>query len=93
MFVIVCGYNAICPSEGQGDFRLSRLGSLLGFLVHSFIDDDPNMIWDPLQSVGVLLLKSKVADWESMKKTTFAGVRPADSKCIVVSQTAKTLPL
>ncbi|GFW41534.1 hypothetical protein TNCV_4034511 [Trichonephila clavipes] len=28
-FVNVCGYNAICSSEGQGDSRLKRHGSLL----------------------------------------------------------------
>ncbi|GFX65490.1 hypothetical protein TNCV_4735381 [Trichonephila clavipes] len=39
--------NALCSSEGQGDFRLSRLDSLLGFLVGSFIAGDPNMTWEP----------------------------------------------
>ncbi|GFV83832.1 hypothetical protein TNCV_387401 [Trichonephila clavipes] len=38
IFFTVCGVNALCSSEGQGDFRLSQLGSLLGVLVGSFID-------------------------------------------------------
>ncbi|GFW69531.1 hypothetical protein TNCV_488771 [Trichonephila clavipes] len=48
IFVNVCGDNALCSSEGQGDFRLSRQGSLLVFLVGSFIAGDLNMTLDPL---------------------------------------------
>ncbi|GFS62160.1 zinc finger FYVE domain-containing protein 26 [Trichonephila clavipes] len=48
IFISECGNNALCSSEGQGDFRLSRLRSLLGFLVGSFIAGDPNMTWNPL---------------------------------------------
>ncbi|GFT67452.1 hypothetical protein TNCV_2360651 [Trichonephila clavipes] len=47
-FVNVCGYNAFCSYEGQMDFRLRRLGSLLGFLVCSLIVGNPNMTWGPL---------------------------------------------
>ncbi|GFW57649.1 hypothetical protein TNCV_2925681 [Trichonephila clavipes] len=47
-FVNVCGYIPLCYSEGQGNFRLRRLGSLLGFLVGSLIIGDPNMTWDLL---------------------------------------------
>ncbi|GFX54688.1 hypothetical protein TNCV_438571 [Trichonephila clavipes] len=47
-FVYVCGYNAFCSSEGQGDFWLRRLGSLHCFLVSSPIAGNPNMTWDPL---------------------------------------------
>ncbi|GFU27973.1 hypothetical protein TNCV_3153281 [Trichonephila clavipes] len=36
-FFSVCGYNALCSSEGQGDFRLRRPSSLIGFLVGSLI--------------------------------------------------------
>ncbi|GFW65788.1 hypothetical protein TNCV_586141 [Trichonephila clavipes] len=32
IFVNVCGYNDLCSSEGEVDFPLRRLGSLLGFL-------------------------------------------------------------
>ncbi|GFY34625.1 hypothetical protein TNCV_1373161 [Trichonephila clavipes] len=35
-FVNVCGYNALCSTEGQGGFRLRRLGSLIAV--------DPNEI-------------------------------------------------
>ncbi|GFV50170.1 DUF4817 domain-containing protein [Trichonephila clavipes] len=48
IFVKVCGDDALCSSEGQRSFRLSRLGFLLGFLVGSFFVGDPNMTWDPL---------------------------------------------
>ncbi|GFT54689.1 hypothetical protein TNCV_4266861 [Trichonephila clavipes] len=48
IFVNVCGDNALCSSEGQRDFLLCRLGSLLGVLVGSFIAGAPNMTWDPL---------------------------------------------
>ncbi|GFX48803.1 uncharacterized protein TNCV_3479871 [Trichonephila clavipes] len=48
IFVNVCRDDALYSSEGQGNFRLSRLGSLLGFWVSSFIAGDPNMTWDPL---------------------------------------------
>ncbi|GFT26555.1 hypothetical protein TNCV_3603991 [Trichonephila clavipes] len=48
IFVSVCGDNALCSSEGQGNFRLSQLGSLLGSLVGSFIAGDPNRAWGPL---------------------------------------------
>ncbi|GFW06042.1 hypothetical protein TNCV_4478361 [Trichonephila clavipes] len=48
IFVNVCGDDVLCSSEGQGGFRLSRLRSLLGFLVGSFIAWDPNRAWDPL---------------------------------------------
>ncbi|GFS84968.1 hypothetical protein TNCV_1305791 [Trichonephila clavipes] len=48
IFVNVCGDEVLCSSEGQGNFRLSQLGSLLGFLVGSFIAEDNNMTWDPL---------------------------------------------
>ncbi|GFV54650.1 hypothetical protein TNCV_3843701 [Trichonephila clavipes] len=34
IFVNVCGDGCLCSSEGQGNFRLSRLGSLLGRLFH-----------------------------------------------------------
>ncbi|GFT37935.1 transposable element Tcb2 transposase [Trichonephila clavipes] len=51
IFVNVCGDNALCSSEDQGHVRLSRLGSLLVFLVGSFIAGDPNMTWDPLKAV------------------------------------------
>ncbi|GFW40440.1 hypothetical protein TNCV_1019981 [Trichonephila clavipes] len=47
-FVNVCGCNAVCSSEGQRDFRLIRLSSLLSFLVGSLIAGDPNMIWNSL---------------------------------------------
>ncbi|GFV70619.1 uncharacterized protein TNCV_3842001 [Trichonephila clavipes] len=43
-FINVCRYNALWCSEDQGDFRLRRLGSLLGFLVGFLIAGDPNMI-------------------------------------------------
>ncbi|GFY33266.1 hypothetical protein TNCV_1241161 [Trichonephila clavipes] len=49
IFVNVCGDDVLCSSEGQGDFRLSRLRSLLGSLVGCLIAGDPNMTWDPLQ--------------------------------------------
>ncbi|GFV59199.1 hypothetical protein TNCV_2339401 [Trichonephila clavipes] len=52
-FVNVCGNNALCFSEGQGDLRLRRLGFLLGFLVSSFIAEDPNMTWDPLNTNAI----------------------------------------
>ncbi|GFW34502.1 hypothetical protein TNCV_501201 [Trichonephila clavipes] len=42
IFVNVRGYDALCSSEGPCNFRLSRLGSLLGFLVGSFIARNPN---------------------------------------------------
>ncbi|GFX18575.1 hypothetical protein TNCV_3371481 [Trichonephila clavipes] len=43
IFVNVCGDDALCSSGGQGNFRLSRLRSLLAFLVGSFVAGDPNM--------------------------------------------------
>ncbi|GFV38349.1 hypothetical protein TNCV_3633561 [Trichonephila clavipes] len=43
------------------------------------------------QSVGVLLPAAEITSWESMKKTTCAGARPAVSNCIVTSQTSKTV--
>ncbi|GFY31099.1 hypothetical protein TNCV_4360061 [Trichonephila clavipes] len=49
-------------------------------------------IMGPPTPVGVLLLKAKIAAWEPMKKTTFAGARPVDSNCIAVSQAVKTSP-
>ncbi|GFW46457.1 hypothetical protein TNCV_4811451 [Trichonephila clavipes] len=48
IFVNICRDNVLYSSEGQGDFRLSRLGSLLGILVGSFIAGDPKMTWNPL---------------------------------------------
>ncbi|GFX27590.1 hypothetical protein TNCV_4996451 [Trichonephila clavipes] len=48
IFVNVCGDNAPCSSEGQGDFRLSQFGSLLVFWVCSFIAGALEMTWDPL---------------------------------------------
>ncbi|GFX88634.1 hypothetical protein TNCV_2660451 [Trichonephila clavipes] len=44
------------------------------------------------QSVGVLLLKVKIAAWKSMMMTTFAGASPAASNCVVALQTAKASP-
>ncbi|GFX36363.1 hypothetical protein TNCV_4932761 [Trichonephila clavipes] len=44
------------------------------------------------KSVGVLPLKAKIAASESMKKTIFAGARPAASDFVVASQTVKTSP-
>ncbi|GFT59021.1 hypothetical protein TNCV_186211 [Trichonephila clavipes] len=52
IFVNVCGDDALCSSEGQGNFQLSRLGSLLDFLVGSFIFGDPNTTWDPLTATA-----------------------------------------
>ncbi|GFS62440.1 hypothetical protein TNCV_1262331 [Trichonephila clavipes] len=49
IFVNVCEDDARCSSEGQENLPLSRLGSLLDFLVDSFIAGDPNMAWDPLK--------------------------------------------
>ncbi|GFW28014.1 hypothetical protein TNCV_768941 [Trichonephila clavipes] len=37
IFVNVCSYHTLCSSEGQGDFRLRRLDSLLVFLIGSLI--------------------------------------------------------
>ncbi|GFW98996.1 uncharacterized protein TNCV_1782151 [Trichonephila clavipes] len=37
IFINGCGNNDFCSSESQGDFRLSQLGSLIGFLVGSLI--------------------------------------------------------
>ncbi|GFX12711.1 hypothetical protein TNCV_3436851 [Trichonephila clavipes] len=95
--------------RGQVSFLLSRLGSLLGFLVGSFIAGDLNMTWEGrspaisdelrnfssalncvksdtfIQSVSVLLLKAKIAAWESMKETTFAEAKPAANKCVLAS--------
>ncbi|GFT69349.1 hypothetical protein TNCV_2142641 [Trichonephila clavipes] len=48
IFVNVCGNNTFCCSEGQRDFRLRRLGSLLCFLIDSLIAVDPNMTWERL---------------------------------------------
>ncbi|GFU37471.1 uncharacterized protein TNCV_4274131 [Trichonephila clavipes] len=48
VYLSMCGVDAFCSSEGQGDFRFSQLGSLFGLLVGSFITGDPNMTWDPL---------------------------------------------
>ncbi|GFX86718.1 hypothetical protein TNCV_1409151 [Trichonephila clavipes] len=48
IFVNVCGDEALCSSEDQGNLRLCLLGSLLGFWFGSFIAGDPNMTWDPL---------------------------------------------
>ncbi|GFW11000.1 uncharacterized protein TNCV_4459751 [Trichonephila clavipes] len=76
--------------SGQGDFRLRRLSSLLGFVVSSLIVGDPSMTWNPLQLV--YYLKAEFAAWESMKKTTFAGAKPAASNCVVASRTAETSP-
>ncbi|GFS84559.1 hypothetical protein TNCV_4607151 [Trichonephila clavipes] len=42
IFVNECENNAHCYSEGQGDFRLRRLGSLLGSSVGSLIAGDHN---------------------------------------------------
>ncbi|GFV64635.1 hypothetical protein TNCV_850841 [Trichonephila clavipes] len=65
--------------QGQEDFQLRRLGSLLGFLVGSLIAWSPNM--------------RVTHSWESMK-TTLVGARPAASNSAVASQTsAKTLTL
>ncbi|GFU75715.1 hypothetical protein TNCV_1651751 [Trichonephila clavipes] len=70
-------------AKGQGDFRLRRLGSLISFLVDFLVTGDLNMTWDPLTSVDVLLLKTEIAAWESMRKTTFAGANSAKSDCVV----------
>ncbi|GFW84310.1 e3 ubiquitin-protein ligase TRIP12 [Trichonephila clavipes] len=40
-------------------------------------------------SIGILLLKAKITAWESVKKITFAGARPAASNCVVASQTPR----
>ncbi|GFY09106.1 hypothetical protein TNCV_4662971 [Trichonephila clavipes] len=45
-FVNARGNNALCSSEGQGDFRLRRLGSLIGILVGCLIAGDLNMTGD-----------------------------------------------
>ncbi|GFT74214.1 hypothetical protein TNCV_4081351 [Trichonephila clavipes] len=37
----ILGVLDFCSSEGKGDFRLRRFGSLLGFLVSSVITGDP----------------------------------------------------
>ncbi|GFT22519.1 uncharacterized protein TNCV_3274741 [Trichonephila clavipes] len=37
IFVNVCGDNVLCSSEGQRDFRLSQLGSLLGYNLSDFM--------------------------------------------------------
>ncbi|GFW12818.1 hypothetical protein TNCV_3885281 [Trichonephila clavipes] len=42
------------------------------------------MTWDPLQSVGVLLIKAEVAAWETMRKTTIAETRTATAGSDVV---------
>ncbi|GFY29004.1 hypothetical protein TNCV_4721321 [Trichonephila clavipes] len=42
IFVNVCGDDALCSAEGQGNFRLTRLGSLLGFLVSAL-----SLPWHP----------------------------------------------
>ncbi|GFT54748.1 hypothetical protein TNCV_5001211 [Trichonephila clavipes] len=47
-FANVHGHNALRCSEVQGDFRLRRLGCLLGFLVSSLIAGYPNMTPNPL---------------------------------------------
>ncbi|GFU13582.1 uncharacterized protein TNCV_938571 [Trichonephila clavipes] len=65
IFVNVCGDDTLCSSEGQGNFRLSRLGSMFGFLVGSFISDDPNMTWDPLYQILNKPLLLKIRYFES----------------------------
>ncbi|GFV59670.1 hypothetical protein TNCV_1907411 [Trichonephila clavipes] len=47
-FVKVCVNNALCLSDGQGDFQMRLLGTLLGFLVSYLIAGDPNMTWSLL---------------------------------------------
>ncbi|GFV45930.1 hypothetical protein TNCV_1977661 [Trichonephila clavipes] len=42
--------KALCSSEGQRDFRLRRLDSLLDLLFDSLIAEDLNMTWDPMQN-------------------------------------------
>ncbi|GFT80228.1 hypothetical protein TNCV_2187171 [Trichonephila clavipes] len=68
IFVNVCGDSALCSSEGQRDFRLSQLGSLLGFLASPFIAGDPNRTWDPLQDRSPL---GDICPFINIKTKTF----------------------
>ncbi|GFV92935.1 hypothetical protein TNCV_1693281 [Trichonephila clavipes] len=93
---------ALCSSECQGDFRLTRLPAwLFGWLSlfrgsqyylgptvrpqSNHMKLAPQFLFGTelvlRQFVGVLLLKAKIAAWESMKKTTSAAARPAASNC------------
>ncbi|GFS76593.1 hypothetical protein TNCV_1621931 [Trichonephila clavipes] len=66
--------------EGQGDFRLRRLGSLLGFLVGSLIEEDPNMAWDSLTGeVNSLLERFRGVVWGGVAISRINSAGDTDS--------------
>ncbi|GFU08461.1 hypothetical protein TNCV_2495531 [Trichonephila clavipes] len=77
-FVKVCGYNALCSSEGQEDFQLRRLSSLFGISVDSLIARNLDMAWGPLCDLrlrsGVALPQS--ANLAEREKTRVIEDRP-----------------